>query len=591
MYGLALSVILLAFPQFSNIIRDISRYGSIIYFYYDIFLFVGFILFFSLGYKDLVKIYKRIPKRISLYVILLSLTSASLVYVFVKPTVLVFNDEYIYASIAKSMIYNHAAGICSFSVLDKCMPNSIGLFHQPSGWPLMEAVAFMVLGTGLNTAFDLNLFLYAIAIIAVFYTSFNLTEDYRVALITGLIFAAMPLLIRYAESSVPDISTTLFVILSVLFITAYMRTKRFSLGVLSVFSIAFTLSTKVDAIIILPVTLSVLLFYKYKFKGPKAKTDIKKFLVLVVLFLLISMLQLAFIYISNTDSFGTSPNQPKFSLIYLRENAYNNTLFWFGGLNYVKTSAPGYYFNVEFPITFTIFAVFGIILLILRSRRRELATTLAWFAIVVLFYTSYYAGGLTYAEGIDSRYFLSSFTPLAILSALGVLGAYEWILSFFGAKSNKQVGLRITVMAFLIFLVMSSAIYEISTITTLNPTKIVPFAAERADLAMILSFYKEIPSNCIVVTFKPPLWYILNRSNIYTGWTNLSTYSAEYTNLSDCAYFDYSPSCKIWNDNPAYANTGQQCTYFVKSNKLVPVVSTNFNYTWPINLTVSKIVR
>ncbi|EQD39611.1 conserved hypothetical protein, membrane, partial [mine drainage metagenome] len=424
--------------------------------------------------------------------------------------------------------------------------------------------------------FGLELIVSAIAVILTFYVAYDLFEDPRIAVISSAILALTPLFMRYARSAVPDMSTAMFGLLSVLLLMEYMRTKKFSLGVAAIFATVYTMTTKVDGVIIIPILMSVLLTYRYSFSGPKAKSQVYKLLALVVIFVIVAFPQFMFLIISNQHGFGVNPGLPKFSLSDLLSNLPENTLFWFGEYDYVNFSYLGsnYIYNVEFPALYTVFAIIGVYILVKRRSYRNLALLLLWFIAIMLFYTSYYAGGALYSDGDDIRYFLLAFAPISILASVAVFGLYDMITVKIRMPRNKKaIKRRISIAVFLILLaiLLSEGVFQILTMVAQNPSQYFPFAGERASFQLIESHYKSLPPGAMVITFKPPLWYLLGVPNIYVTWVTIPSNVQAYANLSkNGVYFDYGINC-VEGARAYYQNTSNICGNFMHTHITKPL--------------------
>ncbi|MEM0201605.1 MAG: glycosyltransferase family 39 protein [Candidatus Micrarchaeaceae archaeon] len=580
---------------FSNFLNFFSNEGITFYFYDDIFLFLGVVVSLSLNYKSLIKMARRVDRKYYLMLLAVILLFLAIALVLVTPTFMIYNDEYIYGAIGKSMIFNHLAGICSFSSANYCMPGTEGLFHQPTGWAFLEAIAFLVTGVKIPTMFGLELIVSTIAVILIFYVAYDLFDDQRIAVASSMLLALTPIFMRYARSAVPDMSTAMFGLLSILLLMEYMRTKKFSLGIAAVFATVYTMTTKVDGIVIIPVLMSVLLLYRYNFSGTKAKAQVYKLLLLIVVLAIVALPQVMFLLIANQHGFGVNPGLPKFSLSDFLSNLKQNTLFWFGAYTDAVFQYEGtnYIYNVEFPITYTLFAIAGLFFAYKQKRYRNLVILGLWFLIIFIFYTAYYAGGALYSNGDDIRYFLLAFPVISIFASLTAISAYDLALTKMRKRVRKNEMRKLApIILFVIFAVLlSEGLVQIFTIVAQNPSQYFAFAAERASYQMIESYYNEIPSNSMIVTFKPPLWYLLGRPNIYVSWITIPTYASAYANLSkNGVYFDYGISCSE-GARAYYQSTAVICNDFMNTHITEPLVVEPFDKdSWNTSLGIYKVL-
>ena len=569
--------------------------AQVAYFYYYIFIFLGLIIFSILGYKEIKKAVSGIGKTYYVYLAIIIVLFSLLELAFVVPTHLLYNDEYIYISVAKMLLTEHLAAVCSFSNATMCVPGTPGFIHQPVGWSFLLAIPFSLLGVNFGVAYNMELLFSILAIIFLFYTTYLLIKDPKAAVLASAILAFTPLFMSYSRSSIIDLPAVTFLLLSTFLFAAYMKRKSMLIGIASIFAIAYALSIKVDMIFALAIILLILLLDRDKFEGNDARKKLRSLLILVIIAIAVIFPAVLYIYAADQMSFGAPPGQPNFSLSYLENNSSQNLLFWFGAYDNVYVQASNSHYYDEFPLTYTIFAIIGGISFLYYKKYREFSIFALWFLIVFLFYTSYYAGGVNYGAGDDVRYFASAFPVVAILAAYGFLSVLNFIHNIEEKRksikktepSKSRINYALT--AVLLVILFGEAMWLFATVVTISPYHIYPFAAERYDERFIMQNYQQIPSNCFVLTFKPPLWYILDRGNIYAGWVNTSSYESQLMNMSKgCLYFDYSVSCYInWTGPP---NTAQQCNQVMKTFKMYPIASTSLdNYSWNVSFYLYKI--
>jgi len=565
------------------------------YFYYYIFIFLGLVIFSILSYKEIKKAVSGIDKIYYVYLAIIIALFSFLELAFVAPTHLLYNDEYIYISVAKMILTEHLAAVCSFSNATMCVPGTAGFIHQPLGWSFLLAIPFSIFGVNFGVAYNMELLFSILAIIFLFYTTYLLVKDQKAAVLASAILAFTPLFMSYSRSSILDTPAVTFLLLSTFLFAAYMKRKSMLIGIASIFAIAYALSIKVDMIFILAIILLILLLDRDKFEGTDARKKLRGLLILVIIAIAVIFPAVLYIYAADQVSFGAPSGQPNFSLSYLENNSSENLLFWLGAYDNVYVQASNSHYYDEFPLTYTIFAIIGGISLLRYRKYREFMLFALWFLIVFLFYTSYYAGGVNYNAGIDVRYFASAFPVVAILAAYGFLSVLNFIHNIEArAKNTKKAKaskshINYASIIVLLIILFGEAMWLFATIVTISPYHIYPFAAERYDERFIMQNYQQIPSNCFVLTFKPPLWYILGRGNIYAGWINTSSYESQLMNMSKgCLYFDYSISCYInWTGPP---NTAQQCNQVMKTFKMYPIASMHMdNYSWNVSMYLYKI--
>ena len=148
----------------SQIIILVDNNFSTVFFYYYVTLFVMLIVSLLANANRILEYFKPINKHYYKLLLIVVFLFASLEIIFVQNYHLIYNDEYIYMSMAKTMLVDHLWGICSFSTTMNCVPGTLGFFHQPGGWSLLLAIAFGIFGINIWTAYATT---FAIALISV----------------------------------------------------------------------------------------------------------------------------------------------------------------------------------------------------------------------------------------------------------------------------------------------------------------------------------------------------------------------------------------------------------------------------------------
>src|SRR5271157_2936705 len=112
----------------------------------------------------------------------------------VHPVEQLYFDENIYQGIAMNILAHGNALWCQYGTgyLANCYSNQV--YHDPVGWCVFIAMAFAAFGTGIGTAYGLELLVGALSIAAVFLLASVVFERKGVAVISALVFAAMPML-------------------------------------------------------------------------------------------------------------------------------------------------------------------------------------------------------------------------------------------------------------------------------------------------------------------------------------------------------------------------------------------------------------
>ena len=579
----------------SQILILIDNNFSTVFFYYYVTLFMMLIVSLLANADRILKYFKPINRYFYKLLLITILLFASLEIVFVQNYHLIYNDEYIYMSMAKTMLVDHLWGICSFSTVMNCVPGTLGFFHQPGGWSLLLAIAFGIFGINIWTAYATTFAIALISVLLIFFVSYLIFKDERYALMASIALATMPLFMSYSRTSIPDISVLMFSLLSIMLSLIYLEKRDFRIGISALLSAAYLMTLKVDATIIIPIIAIFVITDRSWLKLTNRRTIIELALLLAI-FAIVIFPQIIFIHHSLQDTFGAAVNlnQSKLSIQNFRSNVIENIQFWFGAFDTVQNPGVGYnnfIYHIAFPLTTTIFAIIGAIGMFVKRKFREFVSLFAMFAIIFIFYTSFYAGGIEYGLGVDSRYFFGDFAAVAIFSGFGFIYLYEMAVGVLGAhKISKKNRQSIFAALFALFILIPA--FQFITITSHSPLTMATYVGERVDENFILANYNKIPLNCTVITFQPPLWYVNGRANIYATWVNIPEYAQTLSNMTKCMYFDYDLTCYVGSANgTGYTNTDTECNNILRNYTVESIASQNYTgYSWNVTFHLYKVL-
>ncbi len=481
---------------------------------------------------------------------------------FLKNTELIFFDEQIYQSTAVNILYHGSALTCYYGTgyLRHCYVGYLGF--DPNGWPLLIAFAFGIFGVGTQTAYGLELVIGALSIIAVFLLSAALTDRRGTPIIAALIFALIPEFLIWVKTQAnPNLPFLLFATLTTFFFVSYLKKWDRKMLAMAMFGLIFTTYIRAEALLLIPIFLIV--FLTFSDSGIK-RTFVRRITaigsfnpdrtwhVLAILFLLLIMPEI-FAILSTSGELQTNAagylgtgTQTLSSSFFLR-NIVQNTAFLLGN-------------TTVYPIVFlpsiTLFAVIGTLYMLLAGKPANrmavgLLPLLLFFGYYV-FYALYFSGSVL--MGTSVRFMLITYPALSILAAFGVAGAGEWFSRIMrkGAKVRGSIRAYAIYAIILLFFVVPFAYtmpflmhpnysYADVPIILNNTTRSSPATLMNANISLsfIDNNYWRVPSNCLVFSEEPYLWYGLNRSATQFG---LDSFSAAPGNYS-CYYLEYGYWC------------------------------------------------
>ncbi len=286
-----------------------------------------------------------------------------------------FFDEDIYISIAGNLTRTPVAQITLLGGPDDVQVSTY--YKEPSGWPVLLSLIFLITGRSELGAVIVARILYAISIAAVYQVARAMLPTRRQAVVAAVIFAGAPACFWFSPSAGTDIPAALFAVLGIWGVVA-------GNGVLAAAGFALAAQTRLELIILLPlVWLSSRVSWNWKLgaAGMVAAEIVHLGWVMSIAPVLAEA--------EKVDS--------AFSLGYLGANLVTNL---------------GYILNpTAFPSLMAALALFG---LIRNIRRLKQDDGLLWLQAVALFgvYLVFYAGSFN----INPRYTIQFLAPMAILA-------------------------------------------------------------------------------------------------------------------------------------------------------------------------------
>ncbi len=499
---------------------------------------------------------------------------------FVRPTEQLYFDENIYQGVALNILHHWNALWCQYGTGNVAQCFNSALYHDPVEWAFFIAMAFAIFGAGRGTAHALQLFVGALSILLIFILTALLTQKKRIAVLSSFMLATMPLLFIWARTEavldLPFMMLSILAFISMLIFVNRRNIKTFGILISSLVLLAYVRS---EAMLLLPLILLLSLVYGEKGMRKTASARIKVatkhfsnnalFLAALLAFILLLLPQ--FYYLGNelsTGNYGQSyTSQKLFSFSNFAHNANANISFLLGAFN-ISTMYPSI-----FPETVTIFAVAGGIFLAfdrrIKNRWGMLLLLLGWFLLYFLFYGFFYAGAATF--GVDSRFMLQLVPGLVILASIAIYEISE------AAQRRFRLGRRLSVMAYsALFLVVSLIpLLLLFPITSQNPQNTQLQYGIAHSVTFIYNNYQKVPSNCLVFSFTPDVWYGLNRSSAQISYISENAFM--YRHFS-CLVFDYGYWCVV----PPYHNT--TCSNILDTHALSSIATENVGLSANVSL-------
>ena len=503
--------------------------------------FAGLVGFAILGRKELGELLRERVSRESLLA-LAAIVAFFLVFslLFVAPVEQLYFDENIYQGIAINILAHGNALWCQYGTgyVHTCYVDQV--YHDPVGWCVFIAMAFAVLGIGVATAHALELATGAAAIVGVFLLSSVLFERKRMAVISTLAFATMPLLYVWARTQADiDLPFMMFATLAFFFFVAFAKRRSFNTLAMFAFSLILAVYMRIEAMLLVVVFAALIVAFgdagireeaaRNAAAAGRALSENVKVIALLILFIVLLAPELYFISLqAASPEYGQPSGQAVISLTNLFNVSPNGNLrinaeFVFGAFTGMNTVGS---YPLVFSGTIIALAMLGTVLFAFDRRYRNrfgiLAMLWFWFAAYFVFYTAFYAGAATY--GVDSRFMLQLLPPLSILGALAVfeLGHEAQELVQRGAEGATRKG----VAAFWIVAAAAICVAVLYPFAALEPVfALAPNTMPQQQVILpATSFftdsYNAVPKDCLVFSFTPDIWYEVNVSSARISYAN-----------------------------------------------------------------------
>ncbi len=541
-----------------------------------IILFIGLLSAVAIYRKDLCKTLRgRVTKRSLIALLFILIFFVSFLAMFVHPAEQLYFDENIYQGIALNILKHGNALWCQYgsAYLNQCGASAV--YHDPVEWSFYIAMAFGVFGIGTATAYGMQLLIGTLLVVFTFLLG-SVMKGEKTGVLAALAMSVMPELIIWSRAqAVPDLALASFATLAFFFFVVFMENKKSSTLLPFLFSLGIAVYIRTEGALLVP--LFAILYFIYgdssirknfgsSIRWLKELINKDELSLLYILLFAILLVPQAY-YISgqlSNPQFGQGKSG-LFSLTSFETNAPINVNYLFGAFD-----TKGYY-PAAFPVEITLLAAIGTAVAIATSinERKNKAVVLAlglWFLTYFFFYSFFYAGAATY--GVDSRMMLQLHPQLVILAAIGIV-EISGLLAMMGSrvakrrrnrsflnKRNALIALPYAAFFIVIFFIFA----QFFPIVTMPPSSAPQQSVILPASNFINSNYSAVPSNCLVFSFTPDMWYENGRSSAQIGY--LQSDSSNFTNFTKsyrCFVLDYGYWCLV----PPYDNT--TCPTYLKS--------------------------
>jgi len=388
----------------------------------------------------------------------------------------------------------------------------------PNGYPFTLAVAYMFFGISEVVAFNLTVLLGSLSIILIFLIGYLLTKKEEIALFSALLFALIPVHIMWSGTTASEPVFVFYTLLAVFALSLALKSNTWKSNLFAMSSLAFACQIKAESGILLALTAVFMLLLDKKLRI--RINDIKFLVPLIICFVLITPYILHMIHSAQTDPWGAKGK--KFGLEFAKKNIPINAWFWIMG-----------YKTIEHPILFTIFALIGLIFIIIEQRRLALVLGF-WFLMFFFVYAFFYAGSVKY--GTDVRYSLSGYPPLILLAGFGLYFLYLVL-----GKVTRKYGLMFLV---LVAIILISFYFYLPSVST--PAKEIMEANQaRTYHDFVVREASKLDKDCYILSHTPSIFLIMDLGSLQTWYGQDSVKMRELFNKTDCVIFDDNYWCNL----------------------------------------------
>ena len=484
--------------------------------------------------------------------------SFSLLYV--SPVEQLYFDENIYQGIALNILHSGNALWCQYgTALVKSCPYS-QIYHDPVEISFYIAIAFAIFGIGIQTAYGMSIFVGAVSIFLVFLLASSLFGK-RAGLASAIVFSLIPELFIWSRTqAVPDLMFMMFSILAFYAYEIYRGSKSNTTLAFFLFALGISVYVRIEAILLIPIFIAIAAYEASTVHG--VKKGIGKLLghsstrtmAIMIMFFILIVPEIYYIFYEiqnlnygNGTLCGVQTNTT-FSISNFKCNIVPNADFFLGAFNHVS------YYPVYFSVLTTIIAVIGAIVMMFKVGKKGIPILLLglWILVFYIFYSAFYAGSVLF--GVDVRFMLIIYPAISIFAGFGIATLSNGIpvaLKLFRAKNgeSKRAILSVVIFAVLIILFAVLPFYNSLKIVTISPANMPQEVMPMSATNFIYQNTFKVPSNCLVFSFTPDVWWEQNRSAAQIGWLgNGNSTFTSFENTFTCFFFDKG----YWCTTPEY---------------------------------------
>lgn len=498
----------------------ILRTEALVYLFTFVVILSILIVFRKYFFKNL----KNIKKDVWVSVIVIFIFALILRELVPPRTTRLFFDEDIYLDMAKQISLHASSCLCDYGNKFECV--KCELMKWPVGHPFLLSIPFSLFGSGQLIASHFMVLLSSLSVVFVFFSSYLLFKDKRVAILCSLVLAILPVHILWSVTSSADVTFSFFTSLILLVSILSAQSNDLRIHTISLLILALAVQAKTESLVLILVYFLTQIFLNRNYLKLVEK---KSYIIMVMTsFLLMSVYLVHTFYAGRTDTWGSSGE--KFSLGYLSSNLMSNLSYWFE--NYAISDTWAYNGKQLYhPILLTLVACLGLIALLKRNLKDSLVL-IFWFGILFLMYASFYAGSVYY--GVDVRYVLPQYIPFSVICGFGLFSIFKIL--------GKKVG-ESEVFGLLIVLLLVYFSFYIPKMH-IAPDKIEESYGARLYRDTVINFASNQSDDCYFISHVSSIYSWLGKGHMQIWYV----YQPEFEKIvkeKKCVIFDEGYWCAI----------------------------------------------
>jgi hypothetical protein len=422
----------------------------------------------------------------------------------------IYYDEQIYQNAGQNLADLKRAQMCNDGTVQngrlRCASGEYN--KQPYAYPHLLSLAYRLFGVGTTTAFVVNAIAMALSVCAVYVLVLLLFSDRVAAFFAGLLLALTPQQLVWSASGAVEPSAALAGVAALLAAAWFVRSRTDASLAGAALATAYAVQFRPESFLIVSVVVMLL------WQRAREEFTRPRLWWAGLLFLAFVAVHVGHMVAVRNEGWGTT--QERMSLRYVADNLRVNG--WF------------YLTDGRFPMTFTLLAILG-----LSGSRAEAGRMTMVFYFLLFFGIAlpFYAGSYDY--GMDIRYSLGTYPPLAILGGLGLARLVGWVE---GLKPGLPAFEVLTAAAAFQFLWWYAPVVRSTTDGAWAP---------RADVKFAKSLVPDLQGNSYVLTHNPGMFQVwgVNAGQMSLAAMNpayLDTLAARFT---DGVYLHWNFWCNV----------------------------------------------